>query len=89
MTIECKDCKEKQRIIKTLQRKLNFEREINEIDIKKTILIHIQQTNNPDVKQALQELFLDIYVYPEDIFEQKTITTLLNDIEKRRNNYEE
>ena len=84
MTIECKDCKEKQRIIKTLQRKLNFEREINEVEIKRVILYHIQKATDEQVIKALQDLFKDIYVVPDDIFERETISTLLANTEVQR-----
>ena len=70
--------------ISYLKEKLNFERRINEVDIKRTILVHINNAADEKIAKALQELFLDIYVYPEDIFERETIGTLLADTEVKR-----
>jgi len=70
--------------ISYLKQKLNFERKINEVDIKRTILVHINNAADEKIAKALQELFLDIYVYPEDIFERETISTLLADTEVKR-----
>ena len=70
--------------ISYLKEKLNFERRINEVDIKRTILVHIHNAADEKIAKALQKLFLDIYVYPEDIFERETIGTLLMDTEVKR-----
>lgn len=70
--------------ISYLKEKLNFERRINEVDIKRTILVHINNAADEKIAKALQKLFLDIYMYPEDIFERETISTLLADTEVKR-----
>lgn len=67
-----------------LEQQLKFEREINEVNIKRVILYHIQKADNDDVIKALQDLFKDIYVVPDDIFERETIATLLAHTEVER-----
>lgn len=63
-----------------LEQRLKFEREINEVNIKRVILYHIQKADNEDVIKALQDLFKDIYVVPDDIFETYTVDELINEI---------
>ena len=70
--------------ISYLKQKLNFERKINEVDIKRTILVHINNAADEKKEKEKKKLFLDIYTYPEDIFERETISTLLADTEVKR-----
>ena len=63
-----------------LEQRLKFEREINEVNIKRVILYHIQRADNEEVIKALQDLFKDIYVVPDDIFETHTVDELINEI---------
>lgn len=65
-----------------LKQKLDFEKKINEVEIKRRILLHIIRNDNPIAVKALQDLFLDIYVYPEDVFDNCGASRLLGKIDK-------
>ena len=65
-----------------LEQRLKFEREINEVNIKRVILYHIQKADNEEVIKALQDLFKDIYVVPDDIFETHTVDELIKEIKR-------
>lgn len=67
-----------------LMQRFEFEKNINEVYIKRTILKHIvRNTENPVVVKALQDLFLDIYVCPEDVFEDSGASRLLAELDKK------
>lgn len=77
---------------KEVEHHLKFAFSISDFEIKLSILKSIKEymeKGEETVVKALQDLILDIYMYPEDIFEVTPIDDLIIDVEEQEKEYRE